>query len=58
MDDKPLPKEICKITLTFPVESDEKALELKKKISEVIAELSDAQVQFSLMNMPTRPPMG
>lgn len=36
----------------FPVESDEQALEYKKKISEALSDKPDAQLQFSLMEMP------
>lgn len=51
-------KEICRMTITFPVDTDEQAIELKKKIAEVMKEKPDSQVQFSLMNLPTKPPMG
>lgn len=50
--------EICRMTLTFPVESDEKAIVIKKKIAEVLSELDDAQINFSLMNLPTKAPNG
>lgn len=46
-------KEICTIRIMFPVESDEQAIEYKKKIAALLAEIPDAQLQFSLMNMPT-----
>ena len=51
-------KEICRMTLTFPVDSDEQAIDIKKKIGAVLAELSDAQVNFSLMNLPAKAPNG
>lgn len=51
-------KQICRITLTFPVDSDDAAIEYKKKIAAIMADLPDSQIQFNLMNMPMRPPMG
>lgn len=50
MDD--VKKEICTIRIMFPVTSDEQAIEYKKKIGEVLAEIPDAQIQFSLMTPP------
>ncbi len=58
METKPAQKDICRITLTFPVDSDEQAIEIKKKIGSVLSELQDAQINFSLMNLPTKPPDG
>lgn len=51
-------KQLCRMTLTFPVESDERAIDMKKKITTILTELPDAQIQFSLMNLPTKAPMG
>ena len=51
-------KQVCRITLTFPVDSDDQAIEYKKKIASVMVDLADSQIQFSLMNMPGKPPMG
>lgn len=48
-------KELCSIRIMFPVESDEKAIEYKKKIADLLAEISDAQIQFSIATMPQRP---
>ncbi len=45
-------KQICRITITFPIESDDKAIEYKKKIASLMAEAAEAQIQFSLMNIP------
>jgi len=46
----PMPKEICSIRIMFPVESDIQAIEYKRKISDVLSEIPDAQIQFSLMD--------
>ncbi|GAI98584.1 unnamed protein product [marine sediment metagenome] len=51
-------KELCTIRIIFPVESDEKAIEYKKKIADLLAEIPDAQIQFGLSSVPTRPSMG
>lgn len=41
--------ELCTIRIMFPVESDEQAIAYKKKIAEVLSEMPEAQIQFSLM---------
>lgn len=46
--------ELCTIRIMFPVESDEKALDYKKKIAEVLSDNADAQIQFSLMSPPNQ----
>jgi len=43
------PKQLCTIRIGFPVDTDEQAIEYKKKIAAVLAEIPDAQIQFSLM---------
>ena len=50
-------KEVCSIRIMFPVESDEQAIEYKKKIGLLLAEIPDAQIQFSLASIP-EPPRG
>lgn len=42
-------KEFCTIRIMFPVESDEQAIEYKKKISELLKDVPDVQVHFSIM---------
>ena len=54
-----LPKqEVCTIRIMFPVDSDDQAIEYKKRISEVLKDNSDVQIQFAIMSPTTRPPMG
>ena len=48
--------EICSIRIVFPVDSDEQAIEYKKKIAEVLSEIPDAQINFSLMSGMVQPP--
>jgi len=49
---QPSAQEICSIRIAFPVESDEQAVSYKKKISNVLADIPTAQIQFSIMSMP------
>lgn len=46
--------EICSIRIMFPVESDEQAIEYKKKIAAILAEIPDAQINFALSSLPSR----
>jgi len=48
------PQQICSIRIGFPVETDEQAIEYKKKISAVLSDVSNAQIQFSLMTVPVK----
>lgn len=47
-------KQICNIRIMFPVTTDEEAIEYKKKISAILAEIPDVQTQFSLMTSANR----
>ena len=44
--------EICTIRIMFPIESDEQAIGYKKKIGEILKDIPDVQVQFSIANIP------
>ncbi|MBA7609501.1 hypothetical protein ES703_16692 [subsurface metagenome] len=48
-------QEICTIRIMFPVETDEQAIEYKRKIAEVLKDKPDATIQFSLMTPPPMP---
>ncbi|KKM71583.1 hypothetical protein LCGC14_1429140 [marine sediment metagenome] len=50
--------EVCSIRILFPVESDEQAIEYKKKIDTILSEVKDVQINFGLTTMPSKPPMG
>lgn len=52
----PQPKEICTIRIAFPVESDEQALAYKKRLAEVLFDIPESQLHFSLMSTPRQPP--
>jgi len=47
-------KQVCTIQIAFPVETDEQAITYKKKITEVLADISQARIEFSLMSLPPR----
>lgn len=52
-NDKPQTmQEVCTIRIGFAVESDEQAIEYKKKISEILADISNAHIEFSLTSVP------
>jgi len=44
--------ELCNIRIMFPVNSDDEAIEYKKKIAVLLADIPDATIQFSLMKAP------
>lgn len=60
MEGKNTPPQLCTMRIAFPVESDDQAIAVKKKINEILADVSDASVNFSLvdaraaMTMPQR----
>lgn len=45
-------QQICSIRISFPVETDEQAIEYKKKIGEVLAPIKTARVEFTLSDVP------
>lgn len=47
-------QDICTIQIAFAVESDEQAIQYKRKISDVLADIPNARIEFSLMPMPKR----
>ncbi|GAI62340.1 unnamed protein product [marine sediment metagenome] len=48
-------QEVCSIRIMFPVESDEQAIDCKKKIAAIISEIPDAHLQFNLSSLPVSP---
>ncbi len=44
------PKQVCSLTIIFPIDNDEQAIEYKKKITAILSEISDAQIRFSIMS--------
>ena len=43
--------EVCTITVAFPVGSDDEAIDVKKKIGEIVKEVADARVDFRIMSL-------
>lgn len=52
-EQKPQPKQICTIRIMFPVDTDEQAVAYKKKISDVLVDIPQARIEFSLMSRPS-----
>lgn len=50
-EQKTQPKQICTIRIMFPVESDEQAIEYKRKISDALSDKPEARIEFSLSNL-------
>jgi len=45
-------QEVCQIRIMFPVETDEQAIEYKKKIAEILSDKPDAQIHFAISSIP------
>ena len=41
--------QVCTIHVGFPIESDEQAIEYKKKIAAVVADVPKARIDFSII---------
>lgn len=51
-------QQVCSIRIAFPVTSDEAAIEYKKQIDKILADIPDANIQFSILSgRPTMPGM-
>lgn len=57
-EQKTPPKQVCMIRISFPVDTDEQAIAYKKKINDVLADITTARVEFSLMSRPSITPDG
>lgn len=49
-------KQLCTIRIMFAVDSDEEAIDYKKKIESALADKGDSQMQFTLMPAPAQKP--
>ena len=47
-------QEICTFRIMFPVESDEQAIDYKKKIAAMLSDIEGVQVEFKIITTPTR----
>lgn len=50
-------KEVCSIRIAFPVDTDEQAIGYKKQISDILSNIPNALIEFSIKTIPLRPPM-
>ncbi|KKM88740.1 hypothetical protein LCGC14_1255710 [marine sediment metagenome] len=50
------PKQICSITVMFPVLSDDEAIAVKKRIGESVKDIADARIDFRITNLPHHGP--
>ena len=57
-DKKTPPKQLCAIRIMFPVDTDELAIAYKKKISDVLADIPNVRVEFTLTSRPPLMPDG
>lgn len=57
-EQKKSPVQVCSIRIMFPVDSDEQAIAYKKKIGDVLADIPQARIEFSLMSRPPVIPDG
>jgi len=48
-------RELCSITVVLPVETDEQALDIKRKVQTAISDIPEAVIDFRLRTTPTRP---
>lgn len=54
----PLPlNEICTMRIAFPIKTDEDAIEVKKRIAEILKDVEDVRIQFSITTSPLMPNM-
>lgn len=54
-EQKAQPEQVCSIRIMFPVETDEQAIEYKKKIGAILADIPHARIEFTLMPVPITP---
>ncbi len=46
--------EVCSITIMFPADSDDKAIEVKAKIKEVVSDIENVRFDFRITALPMR----
>ncbi len=51
-------KDMVTISIMFPVESDEKAIEIKKQIADVTTSIPNLRISFNMMSTKTDMPTG
>lgn len=48
--------QVCTMHVGFPIESDEQAIEYKRKIAAVLVDLPKARIDLSIIAAPLPPP--
>jgi len=43
-------QQVCSIRIAFPVTSDDDAIKYKKEIDKILANIPDANIQFSILS--------
>jgi len=58
--DKAQPKELCRITVVFPLRDDTSAMNLRREIAKWLANDPQAQITFTIASLPGQfiPPSG
>lgn len=51
----PTASNICTIRIAFPTKTDDEAISFKRKISEVLISIPEAQIDFRLATIPKQP---
>ena len=47
-------KQLCNITIMFPVKNDEEGVEVKKKIAVIVADMTNVRLNFTLTSLPSK----
>jgi len=51
-------REVCTLTIAFPVTSDDEAIDVKKQVGALLAQMPDVMIDFRIRRMPKHgPPM-
>ena len=53
MDENGKSKEVCSITIAFPVVDDDAAIDIKKKIKALLGDTPDVMIDFRIRGLPT-----
>lgn len=50
-EQKTQPKQVCTIRIMFPVDTDEQAIEYKKKVNDVLVDIPNVRIEFAISTM-------
>lgn len=53
-EQKKPPTQVCSLRIMFPVDTDEQAIEYKRKITDILVDIPQARIEFSLSSLPMR----